>query len=46
MPSEDPNLVYLPVHELQIENIKSRIPHVEVLADDIYLNAMAQSSIR
>lgn len=46
MPPEDPNLIYLPVHELQIENIKSRIRDVDVLADEIYLDALAQSSIR
>lgn len=46
MPIENPNLVYLPVHELQIENIRSRIPHVDVLTDDIYLDSLAQSSIR
>ncbi|KAF8899908.1 IucC family-domain-containing protein [Gymnopilus junonius] len=38
--------VYMPVHELQIQNIVSRFQGVEVLGPHINLPALAQSSIR
>jgi hypothetical protein len=38
--------VFMPAHELQIDNILKRFEDVEVLPSDIYLPALAQSSIR
>lgn len=44
--SDDPDLILMPVHELQIPNIVSKFPDVDVLHGDISLQAYAQSSIR
>lgn len=43
---EDTAFVYIPVHELQVENIKSRFGNVELLNPEISLPAQAQASIR
>ncbi|KXN81324.1 hypothetical protein AN958_05179 [Leucoagaricus sp. SymC.cos] len=42
----DESSVFMPVHELQIDNIAKRFTDVEILPSDIYLPALAQSSIR
>ncbi|PPR03669.1 hypothetical protein CVT24_007790 [Panaeolus cyanescens] len=36
----------MPAHELQVENIKTKFPNVEILDPEIFLPASAQSSIR
>jgi len=38
--------IYMPVHELQIENIKQKFRDIEVLPAEVSLPALAQSSIR
>ena len=43
---EDEAFLYMPVHELQVENIRSKFNDVEVLDPDVYLPSLAQSSIR
>jgi len=43
---EDDAFIYMPVHELQVENIHSKFNDVEVLDIDVYLPSLAQSSIR
>lgn len=43
---EDDAFLYMPVHELQVENICSKFNDIEVLDPDIYLPSLAQSSIR
>jgi hypothetical protein len=43
---DDPAFIYMPVHELQIENIRSRVENLQVLDPEISLRAQAQSSIR
>ncbi|KAF8149828.1 IucC family-domain-containing protein [Crassisporium funariophilum] len=40
------NYIYMPVHELQIENVTSKFKDAEVLSQDISVSASAQSSIR
>ena len=42
----DDQFVYIPVHELQIQNVVSKFQTVEVVNPDISLSALAQSSIR
>ncbi|KAH9481479.1 NRPS-independent siderophore synthetase rfs [Psilocybe cubensis] len=42
----DNDYIYMPVHELQIINITSKFKDVDVLDEDIFLPALAQSSIR
>lgn len=42
----DRHFVYMPVHELQLSNISKRFKDVEILQSNIYLSALAQSSIR
>lgn len=42
----DNDYIYMPVHELQIVNITSKFQDVGVLDEDIFLPALAQSSIR
>ena len=41
-----PEFVYVPVHELQVTNVISRFSDVEILGEDISIDALAQSSIR
>lgn len=43
---EDETSVFMPAHELQVENIIKRFKDVEVLPSAVYLPALAQSSIR
>lgn len=43
---EDTAFIYMPVHELQVENIKARFGNVELLDPEISLPAQAQASIR
>jgi len=43
---KDNDYLFVPVHELQIDNIVSKFDHIEVLPPDISLPAKAQSSIR
>lgn len=43
---EGDDSVYMPIHELQAKNIASKFKNVEILHPDIYLPALAQSSIR
>lgn len=38
--------IYMPIHELQAKNIASKFKNIEILDPDIYLPALAQSSIR
>jgi hypothetical protein len=38
--------IFMPVHELQLENIKSKFRNVEVLGPEIALAVRAQSSLR
>ena len=38
--------VIVPIHELQIENIRARVPNLEILHHDVAVDALAQSSIR
>lgn len=38
--------IFMPVHELQLENIKSKFRNVKVLGSDISLAVMAQSGLR
>lgn len=38
--------LFMPIHELQIENVKAKFPNVEILDPEICLLASAQSSIR
>ncbi|KJA26270.1 hypothetical protein HYPSUDRAFT_36546 [Hypholoma sublateritium FD-334 SS-4] len=40
------DFVYMPIHELQTKNIASKFKNVEILRPEIYLPALAQSSIR
>ena len=42
----DGHFVYMPAHELQLSNISKRFKNVEILQSNIYLPALAQSSIR
>ncbi|RDB25517.1 hypothetical protein Hypma_006471 [Hypsizygus marmoreus] len=43
---DDAASVLVPVHELQVPNIISKFPDIEILHPDISLQALAQSSIR
>jgi len=43
---EEDAYIFMPVHELQLKNIKSKFRNVEVLGPDIFLVVMAQSSLR
>jgi hypothetical protein len=43
---DDKLFVIIPVHELQIDNITSRIPEIKILHPDINIEALAESSIR
>ena len=43
---DDKLFVIIPVHELQVDNIISRIPEIEILHPDISIEALAESSIR
>jgi len=43
---DDPTFVYMPVHELQIENIRSRMGNLRLLDPEISLRAQAHCSIR
>ncbi|PFH53187.1 hypothetical protein AMATHDRAFT_138330 [Amanita thiersii Skay4041] len=45
LPDSD-SFIIMPVHELQVENIKRSIPDVFILHDDINVQALAQASIR
>ncbi|KAJ3572545.1 hypothetical protein NP233_g3007 [Leucocoprinus birnbaumii] len=42
----DESYVLMPAHELQLDNIARRFKDVEILPSEIYLPALAQSSIR
>ncbi|EKM78593.1 hypothetical protein AGABI1DRAFT_59499 [Agaricus bisporus var. burnettii JB137-S8] len=45
LPNDD-SLIFMPVHEMQIGNIKKRFNDVEVLPSEVFLPALGQSSIR
>ena len=40
------NKVIVPIHEMQVENILSKFPEVEILPPNISIEAHGQSSIR
>lgn len=42
----DESSVFIPAHELQLDNIRQRFKDIDILPSDIYLPALAQSSIR
>jgi hypothetical protein len=42
----DEAFLYMPVHELQVEHVRSKFEDAEILDPDIYLPSLAQSSIR
>lgn len=43
---EDDNFIYMPIHELQAKNVAAKFKNIEILDSEIYLPALAQSSIR
>lgn len=43
---EDAASIIMPVHELQIQNIIAKFPDVDILDDNISVQALAQASIR
>jgi hypothetical protein len=43
---QDDNFVYVPIHELQVPNVQSKFPNVEILGPEISLIAHAQLNIR
>lgn len=43
---DDAHFVFMPAHELQLDNIVKRFEDAQVLSPEIYLPALAQSSIR
>lgn len=43
---DDQSSVLMPVHELQIPNIRNKFPDVKILHRDIRIRGLAQSSIR
>lgn len=43
---ETDNFVFMPIHELQVKNIADKFENIEILDPEIYLPALAQSSIR
>ncbi|KAF9448315.1 hypothetical protein P691DRAFT_669682 [Macrolepiota fuliginosa MF-IS2] len=43
---DDEDSVFMPAHELQLDNIIKRFHDVEILPPEVYLPALAQSSIR
>jgi hypothetical protein len=45
LPSDD-NLMFMPVHEMQIDNIRKRFHDAEILPPEVFLPALGQSSIR
>lgn len=45
LPSGD-SLIFMPVHEMQIDNIKKRFHDAEILPSEVFLPALGQSSIR
>lgn len=45
LPNDD-SLIFMPVHEMQIGNIKKLFNDVEVLPSEVFLPALGQSSIR
>lgn len=43
---DDDDYIYMPVHELQLKNITSKFQDIKVLDREVFLPALAQSSIR
>lgn len=44
--SDNDDFIFMPVHEMQLNNVLKRFCDVEVLPPEIYLPALGQSSIR
>lgn len=43
---DDAAFIYMPVHELQVENIRSRMTNLKILDPEISFHGQAQSSLR
>ncbi|KAF9484378.1 hypothetical protein BDN70DRAFT_903720 [Pholiota conissans] len=44
--AKNEDYMYMPIHELQVKNVASKFAHIEIVDSEIYLPALAQSSIR